>query len=764
LMTDASRALWEEYKGKVAEFNETHDNLIAIAGYEMTWSGGPGHINSFNTDGLVSRNDAALNNKTNDAGMRLYYETMNKDTEYKTMHQFNHPGTTFGNFNDFSYWDEETDKHMFLVEVGNGEGQIGQGGYYPSYEEYILALDKGWHVAPTNNQDNHKGRWGNANDARDVVLADEFSEEGIYEAIKALRVYATEDKNLQINYQINGMPMGTIFSDEEAPTSLNVEVILYDPDAADSVRKVELVSDNGTVSYTWNDPQELKEGMLTAELDPDYSYYFVRVTQEDGDLAVTAPIWVGKALALGIESFTTAAEKVYAGEDTLFTVKLFNNEDTAATVKSLVYLINGSEVIGTDSQAKTLAAGSTLTAEFTHAFDKAKLTEVTVKAVIEINGKEYEYMAKIELDVLDKENENRVTSIAEVREASVVGDTGYRFVIEGIVTSNASGYDKDTAFFDCIYVQDETGGICVFPVSGDFKIGDKVHIVGHTDFYQGEPELQVEAIVKISENNEVAPIEVSAKQINDREAEGKLITVKGTVDSYEAVNDLIQTVMVKDDEGNVARVFIDGYITTAYDVVRLFEGNGIEATGLASYDDTWPDTEAYPRIRIRDRKDVVCDDYKIIEGADSSWTKDSEEEVLIVSNAPNDWFEGLYIDGELIDESSYGRVSGSTRVTLPAAYLQTLADGDHTVTIRSADGSATTSLKINATGGNEDPINPDPIDPDPIDPDPVKPDPEKPDPDKPEDEPVTPVPFRHPMTGIDTMRHFRPHIGGIRKY
>ena len=51
-----------------------------------------------------------------------------------------------------------------MVEVGNGEGQIGAGGYYPSYEYYIMALDKGWHVAPTNNQDNHKGKWGNAND------------------------------------------------------------------------------------------------------------------------------------------------------------------------------------------------------------------------------------------------------------------------------------------------------------------------------------------------------------------------------------------------------------------------------------------------------------------------------------------------------------------------------------------------------------------------------------------------------------------------
>ena len=61
---------------------------------------------------------------------------------------------------------------MYMVEVGNGEGQIGAGGYYPSYEQYIMALDKGWHLAPTNNQDNHKGRWGNANDARDVILTE----------------------------------------------------------------------------------------------------------------------------------------------------------------------------------------------------------------------------------------------------------------------------------------------------------------------------------------------------------------------------------------------------------------------------------------------------------------------------------------------------------------------------------------------------------------------------------------------------------------
>ncbi|MEG2501122.1 MAG: hypothetical protein RSA78_08640, partial [Oscillospiraceae bacterium] len=39
------------------------------------------------------------------------------------------------------------------------------------YDYYNKALDKGWHVAPSNNQDNHKGKWGDANTARTVVIA-----------------------------------------------------------------------------------------------------------------------------------------------------------------------------------------------------------------------------------------------------------------------------------------------------------------------------------------------------------------------------------------------------------------------------------------------------------------------------------------------------------------------------------------------------------------------------------------------------------------
>ena len=895
-MTDASRVTWDTYKQTVANFNASQGALVAIAGFEMTWSGGPGHINTFNSPGLVSRNNTTLNNKTNDAGMKAYYALLGNEALSGALSQFNHPGKTFGNFTDFSYWDAVTDSRIYLVEVGNGEGQIGAGGYYPSYEQYIMALDKGWHVGPTNNQDNHKGRWGNANDARDVILTDNFSEQGIYDAIKLYRIYATEDKNLEIQYTVNDEPLGTIFS--EIPEELAFSVSVYDPDDSDSITKVELVANSGKVAYTWDDPNEIKTGLLEVTLDPAYNYYFVRVTQADGDLAVTAPVWVGESLKLGISAVECGTSTPVTGEEFTLSTTFYNSEATAATVKSIVYTVNGSEVIGTDSEQHSIPASSTATVDFKYTPAVAKIMTITVTAIVEMDGEEYTFTKDIELQVKDADklvyigidashyneyvagnykdsmgnfgalaagygvrtvelktseeliaacsnekyvaiiftapsrrlaaaqsdprtysaeeiaaitafnqaggqvivcgwadnyenfpvitgnpevkhmaqtqnellaalgssirlgddeavddvlnggqsqrlyldafnfdsylmqdvivdpehrndrnysevysnyggcsvffegegvpatvtpivyghsstytkdcdgdglneqiypygdgqrvvlmaseqltdkgliivagaafmsnfevqaaassgssdadmqknyanykicenlvkgfNEITVTPIAEVQKQTEIGLV---YTIEGTVTSNASGYDKDTAFFDCIYVQDETAGICCFPVSGEYKIGDRVRITGYTDFYQAEMELQVMSIEVIGEGEPVQPIEVTAAQINDLSVLGSLVTLKGTVESFETENGLIQTILVKDAAGNIARVFIDGYITTAVDVMDLAVGCRIEATGLSSYDDTWKDSNYFPRIRVRDRADIVC--------------------------------------------------------------------------------------------------------------------------------------------------------------
>lgn len=99
-------------------------------------------------------------------------------------------------------------------------------------------------------------------------------------------------------------------------------------------------------------------------------------------------------------------------------------------------------------------------------------------------------------------NPVKVTPIAEVRKQT---ESGYKYTIEGVVTSNASGYDKTTAFFDCIYVQDATGGVCCFPIAGDFKLGDVVRVTATTHFFQGEAELQVVSAEKLGETTPVEP-------------------------------------------------------------------------------------------------------------------------------------------------------------------------------------------------------------------------------------------------------------------
>lgn len=910
--TDYSRGLWSEYKGAIADFNAVNGStLLALGGFEMTWSGGPGHINTFNTAGIVSRNNTVLNNKTADSGMKAYYALLSQAEGAESISQFNHPGKTFGNFSDFAYYDPVIDSRIYMVEVGNGEGQIGAGGYYPSYEQYIMALDKGWHLAPTNNQDNHKGRWGNANDARDVIITDDFSEAGIYEAIRAMRMYSTEDKNLELTYTVNGLMMGSSIKTEEVSDKLLLEVTVTDPDKTDTISKVEVVVNSGKVVHTWNDPAELAKGILSVSLDPDYSYYFIRVTQGDGDLAVTSPVWVGDTLKLGVSNLVSGTATPVTNEELTLTATLFNSEDADATVKSLTYTI-GNTVIGvdkgTDGKGYTLAKSSTLDIPFKYTPTTARVFTVQVTAVVEQNNKEYTFTKTIELDVLDadslvyigidashyneyvngnykdsmgnfgnlaaeysvrtvqlntgdellaacknpkfkaiiltapsrrddkkirdpyatysdaeikaiadfnaaggtvilagwsdyyesygsfpaadhmaaqqnlllaamgsslrisddatkdevrsavdgvethrlyfsdynmanplnkgvivdddhpydkmyterfshyggasvyvvdangtptsklpdtvspvvyghattysmdsdgvgvggaavpkyayKENDTRlmvmateqlegkgmiivsgaafmsnfevqatiddngaeknysnyricenlvqslnpvkITPISEVHQQP---DEGVKYTIEGIVTSNASGYDQRTAFFDCIYVQDETGGINCFPVAGNFKIGDRVRVSGTTSSYQGERQLAVTKIEKIGEGTPVQPKVVTATQVNDLSVLGQLITLKGHVTAIEMAEGKVQTILVKDADGKVARVFIDGYICSDTEVKDLKVGCEIAATGLASYDNTFvlaDGTAIAPRIRISNRADVVC--------------------------------------------------------------------------------------------------------------------------------------------------------------
>ena len=86
--------------------------------------------------------------------------------------------------------------------------------------------------------------------------------------------------------------------------------------------------------------------------------------------------------------------------------------------------------------------------------------------------------------------------------------------------------------------------------------------------------------------------------------------------------------------------------------------------------------------------------YKIIEGNDKKIDLSQAGDALFTSNAAFSKFKEVQVDGKAIDAKNYTVKEGSTKVTLTNAYLKTLADGEHTLTIVSTDGQASTKFTI----------------------------------------------------------------------
>ena len=94
--------------------------------------------------------------------------------------------------------------------------------------------------------------------------------------------------------------------------------------------------------------------------------------------------------------------------------------------------------------------------------------------------------------------------------------------------------------------------------------------------------------------------------------------------------------------------------------------------------------------------------YKILDGANSSWTENTDGSLSIRGNGEMEKFQNVKVDGKIIDKKNYTVTKGSTIITLKADYLKTLATGDHTFEIVWTDGSATTKFAVakNKSGDN----------------------------------------------------------------
>ena len=86
--------------------------------------------------------------------------------------------------------------------------------------------------------------------------------------------------------------------------------------------------------------------------------------------------------------------------------------------------------------------------------------------------------------------------------------------------------------------------------------------------------------------------------------------------------------------------------------------------------------------------------YKIIEGANGTWTQNRDGTLTFRANGDFSKFTGVKIDGTLIDPKNYTAKSGSTIITLKADYLKTLSVGTHKLTVVYTDGECSTNFEV----------------------------------------------------------------------
>jgi len=162
--------------------------------------------------------------------------------------------------------------------AAEGEGKS-PGGYKPAGFVWN-AWEKGYRLGVIASSDHVSTHISYA-----MVYAEDFSREGIIEGIRKRHTYGATD-NILLDYRIGEHLMGEEFETSEQPV-LKVEVRGTGP-----VSRVDVIKNNTFLHAVEPGRQEVAFSYMDVNAEPGTSYYYVRVQQEDGEMAWSSPIWV----------------------------------------------------------------------------------------------------------------------------------------------------------------------------------------------------------------------------------------------------------------------------------------------------------------------------------------------------------------------------------------------------------------------------------------------------------------------------------------
>jgi hypothetical protein len=316
---DPSDAVWERVKAKAKEFYEA-GRFATMSAYEWTGSNlREGHKNVYYRDweGPILRSNYHPERAGTTSAADLWSKLRQAGKSGQdTMTIPHHPVAKM-----FPVpWEHYDAEFQRCVEVysswGNSEYPLGPRQLQPRQSQasgiapghFVQdGLSAGQRLGFVGGSDSHSGRPGYPGHSRTYyesgythwephnytggttgVYAEDLTREAVFDAIRNRRCYATTGKRIVVDFKIDGHWMGEEFRSRSAP-HIAVKVVGTAP-----IASVTVVKNNQDYLRVEGEGTEVQFEFDKTEPPRETDFYYVRVVQQDFEMAWASPIWISR--------------------------------------------------------------------------------------------------------------------------------------------------------------------------------------------------------------------------------------------------------------------------------------------------------------------------------------------------------------------------------------------------------------------------------------------------------------------------------------
>ena len=283
--------LWEEIRRETELFHRPGE-FITLLGYEWTsWIHGHRHVLYFSDQGRVlSSVDPEF-----ESPLQLWAALRGTDTLTFAHHSAGGPVATNWEIPP----DPELEPVTEIVSVhGSSESLDSPASIYsPVPGNFVRdVLDRGFHLGFIGSGDGHDGHPGLAHlnavsGGLAAILSPELSREGVLEALRSRRVYATNGARILLKANLDGHAMGSTIdarSINDSPTgTAKLEVTAI---GTGTLQQIDLIRPGNTIDSVLCEGSECS---ISAAVSPVKAgeYLYLRVLQTDGGAAWSSPFF-----------------------------------------------------------------------------------------------------------------------------------------------------------------------------------------------------------------------------------------------------------------------------------------------------------------------------------------------------------------------------------------------------------------------------------------------------------------------------------------